>query len=273
MTVIAVGNQGGSAGKTTFVVNAAARLAEFLGCSVRVVDLDAQANASHWLGHALDPRPAADQPQGQPTVSDVLFTGAALADAARPVVDVEHLTVVPARRAEMEGADVTLSRILGGEQKLRMAIAADPAPPAITLIDCPGSLSTVTVAALVAADVAVTVFAPMEKEAGAVAAFEDTVGQVAQAYNPTLRLAAVVPSIVPGGGGRYYSDVLDQVRDGWGDLVTPPVRRSVRVPEAYSAQLPLSVYAPREEVTADLAAVVDHLLAAGVVTGGAGAAR
>ncbi|MDN5920167.1 MAG: ParA family protein [Pseudonocardia sp.] len=261
MTVIAVGNQGGSAGKTTFVVNAAARLAQRTGRPVRVVDLDAQANASHWLGH--------HEPAGAPTVSDVLFHGAALIDAARPVVDVDQLSVVPARRAEMEGADVTLSRVLGGEQKLRMAIAADPQPPAITLIDCPGSLSTVTVAALVAADLAVTVFAPMEKEAGAVAAFEDTVTQVAAAYNPRLRLAGVVPSIVPGGGGRYYTDVLAQVRDGWGDLVTPPVRRSVRVPEAYSAQQPLTVYAPGEAVTADLAAVVEHLLGAGV----AGAAR
>lgn len=260
MTVIAVGNQGGSAGKTTLVVNAAARLAQVTGRRVRVIDLDAQANASHWLGHP--------EPADGPTISDVLFHNAALADADRAVAAVDGLTLVPARRAEMEGADVTLARVLGGEQRLRMALAADAATTgeqSITLIDCPGSLSTVTVAALVAADVAVTVFAPMEKEAGAVSAFESTVGQVAAAYNPTLRLASVVPSIVPGGSGRYYTDVLDQVREGWGDLVAPPVRRSVRVPEAYSAQLPLVIYAPAEPVTADLAAVVEHLLAAGVL--------
>lgn len=257
MTVIAVGNQGGSAGKTTLVVNAAARLAQLTGRRVRVIDLDAQANASHWLGHP--------DPTGAPTVSDVLFNGATLAAAARAVVEVDGLTVVPARRAEMEGADVTLARHLGGEQRLRLALEADPEPDTITLVDCPGSLSTVSVAALVAADFAVTVFAPGEKEAGAVSAFESTVAQVAAAYNSRLRLAAVVPSIVPTGAGRYYSEVLDQVRHAWGDLVAPPVRRSVRVPEAYSAQLPLSVYAPAEAVTADLAAVVDHLLAAGLV--------
>lgn len=259
MTVIAVGNQGGSAGKTTLVVNAAARLVQLTGRPVQVIDLDAQANSSHWLGWP--------EPDGAPTVSDVLFHGAALAAAARPVTKVDGLTVVPARRAEMEGADVTLARILGGEQRLRLAVEADPDPDTIRLLDCPGSLSTVTVAALVAADVAVTVFAPAEKEAAAVGAFEGTVEQVAAAYNPRLRLAAVVPSIVPP-AGRYYADVLDQVRAGWGELVTPSVRRSVRVPEAYSAQLPLSLYAPTEAVTDDLAAVVDHLLAAGAVPTG-----
>lgn len=262
MTVIAVGNQAGSAGKTTLVVNAAARLAQLTGCPVRVIDLDAQGNASHWLGHP--------EPSDAPTISDVLFHQAAIADATRPAAHIDGLTVVPARQAEMEGADVTLARTLGGEQRLRLALEADTARSGdvLTLIDCPGSLSTVTVAALVAADLAVTVFSPGEKEAGGVSKFEDTVLKVAAAYNPRLRLAAVVPSIVPA-GGRYYADVLDQVRQGWGELVTPNVRRSVRVPEAYSAQQPLIVYAPHEQVTADLAAVVDHLLAAGVV----GAAR
>lgn len=119
MTVIAVGNQGGSAGKTTLVVNAAARLAQVTGRRVRVIDLDAQANASHWLGHP--------EPTDGPTISDVLFHNAALADADRAVAAVDGLTLVPARRAEMEGADVTLARVLGGEQRLRMALAADAA--------------------------------------------------------------------------------------------------------------------------------------------------
>lgn len=98
--------------------------------------------------------------------------------------------------------------------------------------------------------------------------------QGGSAYNPGLRLAGVVPSLVPPeSAGRYYVDVLNQVRAGWGDLVTPTVRRSVRVPEAYSAQQPLTVYAPGEAVTADLAAVVEHLLGAGAGAGVAGAAR
>lgn len=257
MTVIAVGNQAGSAGKTTLVVNAAARLAAITGRPVRVIDLDAQGNASHHLGQ--------HDPDTAPTISDVLFHGAALAAATRPVPAVAGLGIVPARRAELEGADVTLARQVGGEQRLRLALEADAAtdPTTITVLDCPGSLGTVTVAALVAADVAITVFAPGEKEASGVSAFEDTVTQVAAAYNPRLRLAAVVPSIVPS-AGRYYADVLDQVRTGWGELVTPPIRRSIRVPEAYSAQLPLTVYAPHEAVTADLAAVVDHLMTTGI---------
>ncbi len=128
-------------------------------------------------------------------------------------------------------------------------------------------MSTVTVSALIAAEADHRV-APMEKEAGGIAAFESTVAQVAAAYNPRLRRAAVVSSIVPSGAGRYYRDVLRQVENGWGRLVTPPVRRSVRVPESYSAQQPLILYAPEEPVTEDVVAVVDHLLATGVIPGG-----
>lgn len=267
-TVIAVANQAGSAGKTALVVNLAALLAKLTNRPVRVADLDSQGNASHALGQ--------NDPDGRPTISDVLLHGAKLADALRPVADIPTLAVVPARRAEMEGIDARLAKLLGGEQRLRLALEADAAEDdTVWLLDCPGSLGLVTVSALVAAEKVVTVFAPMEKEAGGIAVFEGTVDQVRVAYNRRLRLAGVVPSIVPpgasaeegarGGAGRYYRDVLRQVQDGWGDLVTPPVRRSVRVPESYSAQQPLILYAPEELVTGDIADVLDHLLKAGVI--------
>lgn len=271
MTTIAVGNQAGSAGKTTLVVNVGACLAQ-LGYRVRVIDLDAQGNASHWLGH---PEPLPDEngnvaPAGLGTY-EVLFDGAAIVNAERPVQDLDTLTIVPSHPTRMEGADVELSKVLGGEQRLRMALQAiGDGDDVVTLLDCPGSLGTLTVSALVAADVAVTVFAPAEKEAGGVGKFEATIETVAKAYNPQLRLVAVVPSIVPS-AGSYYRDVLDQVRGAWGGIVTPAVRRSVRVPEAYSAQMPLCLYAPDEPVAADVAAVVEHLQTAGVV--GLGAAR
>lgn len=257
MTVIAVGNRAGSAGKTTLVVNLGARLAE-LGHTVRVMDLDAQANASHWLGHP--------DPDG-PGTREVLFDGVAVGDAERPVDGFDRFTVVSAHIDRMEGVEVELSRVLAGEQRLRRALqTAGDDPSVITLLDCPGSLGTMTVSALTAADVAVTTFSPMEKESAGVAKFEATVEQITEAYNPQLRLAAVVPSIVPPGrDGKYYRQVHAQMRAGWEGLVTPPVRRSVKVPESYSQQVPLLIHAPRDGAAADIAAVVEFLQAACIV--------
>jgi chromosome partitioning protein len=262
MTVLAVGNQAGSAGKTTFVVNAAATLA-LTGRRVRVIDLDAQANASHWLG--------LHEPDGK-TVRDVLLDEASLEAAEYPVEGIDGLMVVPSKPDLLEGVDVALAKMTGGEQHLRIALEdareSDEEDGVITFLDCPGSLGVLTVAALIAANAALTVFTPMEKEAGGIARFEATIRKVRRVYPSShdLDLRAVVPSIVPpANSGQYYHDVYDEVTDGWGDIVTPPIRRSVRVGEAYSAQQPLPVFAPDLPVTHDVAKVVDFLLSTGVL--------
>ena len=93
-----------------------------------------------------------------------------------------------------------------------------------------------------------------------------TIEEVRSAYNAKLHLAAVVPCIVPPAtSGAAYTEALALLRDTYGDLVTPPVRRSVRIPEAYAQQTPLSIHAPREAVTEDYRAVVEYLITAGVM--------
>ena len=257
MTVIAVGNRGGSAGKTTAVVNIGARLAQ-LGYTVQINDLDAQGNASHWLGHR--------EPEG-PGTREVLFDRVPLAAAARPVDGFDNFTVVPVHTEKMEGVEIELSMALAGEQRLRLALQAeDDGDDIVRLLDCPGSLGTLTVSALVAADVALTASTPGEKETEGVAKFEQTVDTIREHYNPRLHLRGVIPSIVPPeSAGHYYRDVIAAVRAGWGELVTPPIRRSVRVPESYSRQTPLCLWAPHDGATLDIEAVVSYLLGAGII--------
>lgn len=252
MSTITFANQAGSAGKTSSAVTLAALLAG-RGYTVRLIDSDAQANATLWLkvgGHRL-------------TLGDVLHRRASLHDATVDTA-VPGLQLVPSH-SRLDSDAVELARGVGGEQRLRLAI--EDAPPAdVTIIDCPGALSILTVAALVASDALVTVTQPTVKELAGLPQMEATAEEVRAAYNPKLRLAAVVPCIVPpAASGALYTQALAMLREQWGDLVTPPVRRSVRIPEAYSQQVPLSVHAPHEGVTDDYRAVLEHLVAAGVL--------
>lgn len=253
MSTISIANQAGSAGKTTTAVTLAALLAGN-GLEVLLIDLDAQANASFWLGVA--------DPEG-PTSGDVLVRRVPLAEAIVATA-VPGLRLVPSTPA-LDSDAVELGRALGGEQRLRLALESC-APPDVTLIDCPGSLSILTVAALVAGDAVVTVAQPTVKELAGLPRLEATVEDVRAAYNPKLTLAAVIPCIVPPpSSGSLYSEALVLLRDSYGDQVTPPIRRSVRIPEAYSRQVPLTAHAPREPVTEDYRTVLAHLTSRGTL--------
>ncbi|NLG21735.1 MAG: AAA family ATPase [Actinomycetales bacterium] len=244
-------NQAGSAGKTTSAVTLAAMLAE-TGHTVLLVDSDAQANATTWLGVS---NPSL-------TLGDVLLRRATLAQATVET-DVPGLRLIPAHEG-LDGDALELSRVLGGEQRLRMALQDTGAD--VILVDCPGALSILTVAALVASDSVITVTQPTVKELAGVPKMEATVHEVRDAYNPKLRFGAVIPCIVPpSAAGALYSEALTLLCEQYGDLVTPPVRRSVRIPEAYAQQTPLSIHAPSEAVTHDYRAVLNHLIQSGVL--------
>ena len=123
-----------------------------------------------------------------------------------------------------------------------------------------------TFAALVASDAVVTVTQPTSKELEGISALEGTIAEVAEDFDKDLELGAIVPCIVPpASSGALYADAVAQLREAYGDLVTPNVRRSVKAAGAYSHREPLPVFAPREGVTRDYAAVLDALVERGVI--------
>ncbi len=257
MHVIPIANQAGSAGKTSTAVTLAALLSQD-GHQVLLVDADPQANASSWLGH--------DEPDL--TIGEVLLREVDMSEA---VVDTEWpgLRLLPASPA-LDGSSVTLARTTGGEQRLRQALDRwtqnDPTGVDVVLVDCPGSMSVLTVAALAAATSVITVTQPTIKELEGLPKLEETINDVADAYRPGLALAAVVPCIVPSStAGAVYSESMALLRDSYPELVTPAVRRSARVPEAYAQRRPLPMHAPTEGVTDDYRAVAAQLISMGVL--------
>jgi len=96
--------------------------------------------------------------------------------------------------------------VIGREQRLRLALAGIDAD--VVLIDCPGSVSTITISALVAANAILTVTQPTMKEIAGVPEMLDAVQAVQEAFNPNLVFAGIVPCIVPPAThGKIYADV------------------------------------------------------------------
>jgi chromosome partitioning protein len=262
--ILVVANQAGSAGKTTTVVAVAGELAK-RGRQVLVVDADGQANASHHLG-VIDPKR---------TTGDVLLERCELGDAVVET-DTPGLWLLPSSPELDQDIAQLGRRSVGAEQRMRLALAPlrTTGEADYILIDCPGSLGIITISAMVAAvgdtDNApanvITVVAPQAKEVEGLPRIEETIEDVRQAYNPRLTLGAVILCMVPPAtAGMLYGQVADQLREAYGPLVGPSVRRSVRVPEAYARGSLIQDHAPGDAISLDYANVTDWMLGRGVL--------
>jgi len=233
--IITIANQKGGVGKTTTAVNLAASLAMH-GSRVLVVDLDPQGNAST----ALD----VDHRSGVSSVYDVLVNGDPLSSVVRPVSGYTHLYCAPAA-IDLAGAEIELVPHVARESRLARALAAyDASSLDYIFIDCPPSLGLLTVNALVAAP---EVLIPIQCEYYALEGLEQllrTVELVRSHLNPGLSLSTILLTMYDG-RTRLASQVADEVRDHFGEVVLGPViPRSVRVSEAPSYGQSVMTYDP-----------------------------
>ncbi len=178
--IIAVVNQKGGVGKTTTAVNLAAALAE-IGRRVLLVDLDPQGNAT--MASGVDKR-AAQPSSCEVLLGEVPARAAILATAAR-------YDLLPSN-TDLIAAEMQLMDLPERERRLKQALAEVAPDYQYVLIDCPPSLSLLTLNALAAAD---AVLVPMQCEYFAlegIAALTDTLDAVRRRLNPTLEIEGIV---------------------------------------------------------------------------------
>jgi chromosome partitioning protein len=202
---------------------------------VLIVDLDPQGNASTGLGIVPSNRML--------TTYDLLVDGASLRDIVLPT-QFDGLFIAPAT-TDLSSTDVDLVDHENRVSLLRTALrgAADMSFDVI-LIDCPPSLSLLTVNALVAADAALV---PLQTEFFALEGLSQlllTVRQVRESANPDLRVDGVVLTMFDQ-RNNLCRQVEDDARETLGELVyRTRIPRNVRVSEAPSYALPVIDYDP-----------------------------
>jgi chromosome partitioning protein len=228
-----VANQKGGVGKTTTTVNLAAGLAK-VGQRVLMVDLDPQGNAT--MGSGVDKRAM------QLSVYDVLLESASVAEAATFSEKCGY-HVLGANR-ELAGAEVELVEVERRERRLKQALAAVADQYDFVLIDCPPSLSMLTLNGLCSAH---GVIVPMQCEYFALEGLTDLVNTIKQVHanlNKDLQIIGLLrvmfdPRIT------LQQQVSDQLKAHFGDKVFDTViPRNVRLAEAPSYGLPGVVFDP-----------------------------
>jgi chromosome partitioning protein len=231
--VFCVANQKGGVGKTTTTVNLAAGLAG-LGQRVLLVDLDPQGNAT--MGSGVDKRALSL------SVYDVLLESAPIHEA-RQRSEVGGYDVLGANR-ELAGAEVELVALERRDNRLRPAIAAVASDYDMVIIDCPPSLSLLTLNGLCSAH---GVIVPMQCEYFALEGLTDLVNTIRQVHanlNPDLQIIGLLrvmydPRIT------LQQQVSEQLKGHFGDKVFDAViPRNVRLAEAPSYGQPGVVFDP-----------------------------
>ena len=248
--IFCIANQKGGVGKTTTTVNLAAGLAK-VGQRVLMIDLDPQGNAT--MGSGIDKR------QLETTVYDVLLESSSVAEA-RVKAEACGYDVLGANR-ELAGAEVEMVALDRREKRLRTALAAVGAEYDFILIDCPPSLSLLTLNGLCAAH---GVIVPMQCEYFALEGLTDLVNTIKQVHanlNRNLQIIGLLrvmfdPRIT------LQQQVSEQLKAHFGEKVFDTViPRNVRLAEAPSYGLPGVIFDPSARGSQAFVAFAQELVA------------
>jgi len=247
--IISFSNQKGGVGKTTSAVNVAASLG-VLGQKVLLIDLDPQGNATSGVG--ISKRGLKN------TINDVLV-GDITAEEAIVETKFQNLSVLPANIA-LAGAEYNLYQIEGAEGIMKEALAPVKDKYDYIIIDCPPSLSMLTVNAMVASD---GVVIPMQCEFYALEGLSQlavTINRIKANYNNSLNITGILITMY---NSRLLLSlqVINELNKHYADkLFSTHISRGVKVSEAPGFGIPVYYHDKRSKGTKEYLAVAQELI-------------
>ena len=235
--VIAIFNQKGGVGKTTTNINLAACLA-LRGKKVLFLDIDPQGNTTSGLGIA--------KKELEDTVYNILVDNDY--DPRNAIIEtgVENLDLIPAS-VDLAGAEVELVQVEGREKALKIGIEKIKDNYDYIFIDCPPSLGLLTINSLAAVD---SVLIPIQCEFYAlegVSQLVSTIELVKKSLNPALEVQGVILSMFDGRTNLSAQVVQEVKRYFGGKVYSTVIPRNVRLAEAPSYGLPITLYDPKSK--------------------------
>ena len=249
MTItIAVANQKGGCAKTTTTVNLAAALAE-LKQNVLVIDLDPQANASHWLG----------APSDAPGMFQLLTTKVA-ATSLLMETNTEGLRLLAGSR-NLAAIEKSLAGELSVETLLkRRLVALEGLAFDYVLIDTPPTLGLMTLNALCAAQQVLIPVTTHVMTLSGVAQLMQTFDDVEDVLNPGLLLLGLLPCRVDQ-RTRHSKDIIEALIERFGKQVLEArIRENIRLAEAPSFKKTILQYQPSSNVAEDFRALAREVI-------------
>lgn len=231
---IAVTNQKGGVGKTTTSINLAACLAE-KGKKVLAIDIDPQGNTTSGLG--------INKEELEYSVYDLLIGECSIDECMKESV-VHNLFVLPSH-VDLAGAEIELIGVEGKEYILKQRVESVKDRFDYIIIDCPPSLNTLTVNAMTTAD---AVLVPIQCEYYALEGLSQlihTINLVKERLNASLEIEGVVFTMYDA-RTNLSLQVVENVRKNLEQKIyNSIIPRNVRLAEAPSHGLPISMYDPK----------------------------
>lgn len=232
--IIAVANQKGGVGKTTTSINLAACLAE-KGKKVLAVDMDPQGNLTSGLG--------VDKDSVEKSIYELIIGEVDIKEVINKEV-LENLDIIPTS-IDLSAAEIELIGVDDKEYILRNAIDQVKDQYDFVIIDCPPSLSMLTINAMTTAD---SVIVPIQCEYYALEGLSQlihTVELVKDRLNSKLKIEGVVFTMYDA-RTNLSLQVVENVKDNLQqNIYKTIIPRNIRLAEAPSYGLPINKYDPK----------------------------